>query len=107
MLLTSSANDYLEHHILFSLLVSQSIKKIVTEARGLYLHRAYMLGTARNYCILKPYLKQNNGQKSLFLALKEDGFDYLLVELNEMQRLKSYKQLETHEQEQLERIIFQ
>jgi hypothetical protein len=59
------------------------------EARNFYLRRPYRLSSALDYCVLNPYLGRSRNAGEFIAAIKKDGFSYLLVNFNELERLQA------------------
>jgi len=74
---------------------------IAGETRGLYLHRPYQIGTAYNYSVLKPFLEKSHSGDEFWKKIKDEGFDYLMIDFNELKRLQNYKMLSSEEEKKL------
>jgi hypothetical protein len=75
---------------------------LVGEARNYYLKRPYQLSSALDHCIVKKYLLHGGDASGFFAAIRSDGFSYLLVNFNELERLqKDYAILTVAEKDKL------
>ncbi len=61
---------------------------IAGEARNFYLKRPYQVSSAMDYGILKKYLPRARDAKAFVVAIKNDGFSYLVVNFFELERLQ-------------------
>jgi hypothetical protein len=67
---------------------------VAGEARTYYLKRPYMAASALDYSILKKYIRKSTTPVQFTRVIKEDGYDYLLFNIEEFMRLqKGYQRL--------------
>lgn len=67
---------------------------VAGEARTYYLKRPYMAASALDYSILKKYIGKSANPRQFTQMIKEDGYDYLLFNIDEFMRLqKGYQRL--------------
>jgi hypothetical protein len=75
---------------------------VAGEARNYYLKRPYQVSSALDYCILKKYLEQSRTMGEFVVAIKKEGFSYLLINFSELVRLqKGYLNLTAAEEDKL------
>ncbi|NIM14057.1 MAG: hypothetical protein GTO45_18600 [Candidatus Aminicenantes bacterium] len=71
---------------------------LVGEARNYYLKLPYRVSSGIDYSILKKYLNQSQNVDTFVTALKDDGIDYIIFNLNEFNRLQGqYHRLDESE----------
>jgi hypothetical protein len=71
---------------------------LVGEARNYYLKLPYQVSSGIDYSILKKYLNRAENVDAFVTALKGDGVDYIIFNLNEFNRLQGqYRRLDESE----------
>lgn len=78
---------------------------VVGDPRGYYVAGPYMIGSPYNYSVLKPYLASEISPSEFRSALRKDGYTYLLVDTEELARLRGYEQLSDDEWDRLGRLV--
>jgi hypothetical protein len=67
---------------------------IVGEAKSYYLKHPYSVASGYDYSILKKYLEKSRTVEEFIAAVKADGFEYIILNLFEFNRLqRDYKRL--------------
>ena len=61
---------------------------VAGEAQGYYLKQPYNISSGYDYSILMKYLEKSNSPTEFISALKQDGFEYIILNLFEFNRLQ-------------------
>lgn len=81
---------------------------MVGEARGYYLKRPYQIASGYDYSILKKYIQSSRYPGEFIDNIKADGFQYIIFDSIEFQRLqKGYKRLTPDEAQRAAGVLMQ